>query len=369
MSPLDVLLPARAGFRPVVDLGSGAVVAVEPHAGREGSGDPVSRDLRAAAEAVRAADAAGTRLPLQIGVRAESLAFGDEVLEELHRGLTATGRRPREVILCVGGGFPPAQRPAVSAALRGLRRAGYLVALGGIGAAHAPLDLLVDVVPYLIRIDAELARRAGADPARAALVSAVVGLAQQIGAHVLAPGLAGEDQVLRMRELGVRLVQGPALAPPEWWPGMPVTVPVAAAEPPRPDNGLGPRVTEFTLPAVTMPDTASAGEVLDVLNAEASTTSIILVDERQRPRAAVDRTRFLLRLSGAYGHALHAHKPAVRLADAPRTVPRTVPAIAALRAAGREDDRVYDDLVVVDEVGRCLGIVRVADLIRGLAAR
>ena len=33
----------------------------------------------------------------------------------------------------------------------------------------------------------------------------------------------------------------------------------------------------------------------------------------------------------------------------------------------RKDERVYDDLVVVDEVGRCLGIVRVADLIRGLS--
>lgn len=51
----------------------------------------------------------------------------------------------------------------------------------------------------------------------------------------------------------------------------------------------------------------------------------------------------------------------------PRPVPRTVPAVAALRAAGREDGRVYDDLVVVDEVGRCFGIVRVADLIRSLS--
>jgi hypothetical protein len=75
----------------------------------------------------------------------------------------------------------------------------------------------------------------------------------------------------------------------------------------------------------------------------------------------------LLQLSGAYGHALHARRPAARLADPPRPVPRTVPAIAALRAAGAEDERVYDDLVVVDEVGRCLGIVRVADLIRAMS--
>ncbi|MBW8483297.1 EAL domain-containing protein [Actinomadura parmotrematis] len=369
MSALEVRLPARAAYRPVVDLGSGAVVAVEPQPEPDAlpGGDPAARDVQRAIDAAHAG--AATRLPLALGVRAETLAAGETALDALHRGLTGTGRRPRELLLCVGGGFAPAQRPAVSAGLRALRHAGYLVGIAGLGAAHAPLDLLVEGVPYLVRLDADLARRAVTDPGRTSLVTVLVDLAHRIGAHVLAPGLDHRDQVLRMRELGVRLVQGPALAPPEWQPGMPVSVPVAPPAPARADPGLGPRVAEYTLPAVTMPDTATADEVLEVLNAEAGTSSVVLVDGRQRPQATVDRTRFLLRLSGAYGHALHAHKPAARLADAPRPIPHTVPAIAALRAAGAEDDRVYDDLVVVDEVGRCLGIVRVADLIRGLAAR
>jgi CBS domain containing-hemolysin-like protein len=116
-----------------------------------------------------------------------------------------------------------------------------------------------------------------------------------------------------------------------------------------------------------MPETATADDVLTAFNAERGVTSVVLVDAHQRPRHTIDRTRFLLAVSGPYGHALHAHKPAARLADPPRLVPRTVPAIAALRAAGKEDERVYDDLVVTDEVGRCLGIVRVGDLIRSLS--
>ncbi|WP_246342693.1 EAL domain-containing protein [Actinomadura verrucosospora] len=375
MSATDVLVPARAVFHPVVDLSTGTVVAVEAHAGPPAASglppriDPVSEDLRRAADAARAAAGLRTPLPLQIGLRAETLAFGDPVLAELHQGFAEAGRRPQEVIICVTGGFPPAQREPVTAALAGLRRAGYPVALGGVGAAHAPLDLLADGASYLLKLDPALARRAPAEPRRSALVASLVELAHRLETHVLAPGLATGDQVLHLRGLGVRLVQGPALAPPEWRPGMPVTVPVAArgAPGPRERPDLGPRVSEFTLPGATMPDTATADEVLDALNTETGLTSIVLVDERQRPRAAVDRTRFLLRLSGAYGHALHAHRPAARLADQPRTVPRTVPAVAALRAAGQEEDRVYDDLVVVDELGRYLGIVRVADLIRGLA--
>ncbi|WP_246179063.1 EAL domain-containing protein [Actinomadura decatromicini] len=371
---IDALLPARAVFHPVVDLGTGTVVAVEAHAAPIGPSrvpmraDPASEDVRRAVEAARAGADLGSPLPIQIGLRAETLCQGEDVLAGLHRGLAETGRRPQEIILCVSGGFPPAVRPPLTAALGGLRRAGYLVGFAGLGAAHAPLDLLVDGACYLLKLDPDLARRAMSEPRRASLVDSLVQLAHRLETHVLAPRMTTREQVLRMRDAGVRLVQGPALAPPEWRPGMPIHIPVAApGEPARHDLGLGPRVSEFTLPAVTMPHTATAGEVLTALNSETGITSIVLVDERQRPRCTVDRTRFLLRLSGAYGHALHARRPAARLADPPRLVPRTVPAVAALRAAGREDDRVYDDLVVVDELGRCFGIVRVADLIRSLS--
>ena len=369
----DALLPARAVFHPVVDLGSGTVVAVEARALPSASGpvrfDPASEDVRRAVEAAVAAAGLGTPLPLQIGLRAETLAAGDDLLAELHRGLAGTGRRPQEIIICATGGFPPPLLPSVAAALSGLRRTGHLVALAGLGAFHAPLGLLADGAFYLLELDPELAGRAVSDPRRAALVAGLVELAHRLETHLLAPRMTTREQVLHMRDAGVRLVEGPALAPSDWRPGMPVTIPVAApGEPaPREHPDLGPRVSEFMLPAVTMPDTATAGEVLDALNAESGITSVVLVDDRQRPRYAVDRTRFLLGLSGAYGHALHARRPAARLAAPPRPVPRTVPAIAALRAAGREDERVYDDLVVVDEVGRCLGIVRVADLIRGLS--
>jgi hypothetical protein len=215
----------------------------------------------------------------------------------------------------------------------------------------------------VLTLDPELSRRASADSRRAALVDGLVSMSRRTGGHVLAPGIVDEDQLTKLRGLGVRLAQGPLLAPPDWRPGVPVSVHLG----PREADRLGPRVTEFMLPATVMPDNATADVVFAAFNAEPNTTSVVLVDPGQRPRYTVDRTRFLLKFAGAYGHALHAHKPANRLADAPRPVPRTVPAIAALRAAGDDAARVYDDLVVVDEVGRCMGIARVGDLIRSLS--
>ena len=370
----DLAHPASVVLQPVVDLDSGSVIAVETHAhpvpGMPARVDPAEEDLRRALLGARTLADHASRLPLQIMLRAETVADGTDTLLRLHQGLMDIGRRPNEILMCLTGGFAPARRPAVSAALRDLRTAGYLVGFAGLGTSHAPLDLLIDGTPYLVKLDPELARRASSDSKSSALVEALVGLARRVGTHVLAPGLATEEQVIHLRRLGVRLVQGPLLAAADWHPRMGVTVPVVPRESGqehRPDTGLGPRVTEFTLPAVTMAQTVSADEVLVTLNAERGTSSIVLVDDRQRPKYSIDRTRFLLALSGAYGHALHGHKPAFRLADPPRLVPKTVPAIAALRAAGAENDRVYDDLVVVDELGRCLGIVRVGDLIRSLS--
>jgi hypothetical protein len=165
--------------------------------------------------------------------------------------------------------------------------------------------------------------------------------------------VTSEEHLARLRSMRVRLAQGPLLTPAGWRPamGVKVHIPLPPEEPsirPRAGESLGPRVSELVLPAVTMPLTVTADRVLTVLtvlNADRGTTSIVLVDEQLRPRHTIDRTRFLLAISGAYGHALHAQKPAARLADPPRLVPRTVPAIAALRAAGEATERVYDDLV------------------------
>jgi len=44
------------------------------------------------------------------------------------------------------------------------------------------------------------------------------------------------------------------------------------------------------LPAVTMRHTVTADGVLTVLNSERGTTSIVLVDELQRPRFSINRT-------------------------------------------------------------------------------
>jgi EAL domain-containing protein (putative c-di-GMP-specific phosphodiesterase class I) len=357
----DVPPSAHVTFHPIVDLDAGTVVAVAPSVPGPPVLDP-DLDVDCAVLAARSLSRRETLLPILLVLRMGTLACG-RPMERLHRTLASLGRRPGGVILGVTGDLGGVSLDEAAARLGGIRSGGYLLA---VEAGDLPTRFVADIAPTILMLTPEVTRRATADPRRSAIAEALVALGRRIGGHVLAPGVVSDDQLTHLRRRGVRLAQGPLLASPQWLPGVPVNVPVGSRDVER--DRLGPRVTEFMMPATVMPDTATADEVLSVFNAEPTTSSIVLVDQAQRPRHTVDRTRYLLRLAGAYGHALHAHKPAARLADAPRPVPRTVPAIAALRAAGDDAERVYEDLVVIDEVGRCLGIARVGDLIRSLSA-
>jgi EAL domain-containing protein (putative c-di-GMP-specific phosphodiesterase class I) len=349
----------QIAFQPIIDLDTGTVVAVSAPAPM-GHISELESDVDRAILAAHATSQRETLLPLHVFLRAQTLT-DDRSMDHLHRTLTGLGRRPGGVIVSVSGLFGAMPLAEAAGRLGRLRAIGYLIGIERV--EDLPSRFVAELAPSVLTLDPELSRRASADPRRAALVDGLVSMGRRTGGHVLAPGIVDEEQLTKLRGLGVRLAQGPLLAPPDWRPGIPVNVHLG----PRETDRLGPRVTEFMLPATVMPENATAEAVFAAFNAEPNTTSVVLVDPAQRPRYTVDRTRFLLKFAGAYGHALHAHKPANRLADQPRTVPRTVPAIAALRAAGDDAARVYDDLVVTDEVGRCMGIARVGDLIRSLS--
>ncbi|MDP9867398.1 MULTISPECIES: EAL domain-containing protein [Streptosporangium] len=348
---------ATVDITPIVDLDTGGVIALQAVGDHHGSVASLAGTLLGAARSE-------LLLPLVLGLPAEAVIGGSAALAPLHEALRVSGRRPREVILMLRGGFSETERRALITGLDGLRAIGYLIAVGDLGAGHIPMDLLTDAMPYLAVLSPELIARVPGDPRRTALAEALAGLARQVGAHVLAPGVAEEAQLATVRGWGVRLAQGPLLVPgPSGRVHVPL--PVLTREPER--ALLGPRVQEFLLPAVTLPHEATAEEVVRAFGGEPSITSVILVDEYQRPKGSLDRSRFLLSIASRFGHALHGKKPAGRLADSVRAVPKTTPAVAAMQVAGRDAERVYDDLVVVDEVGRCMGIVRVADLIRQMA--
>lgn len=330
---------------PVVDLDTGAVLAYP--AALDASGH-----LRAAP------------LPMMLDLPMRVALAGAGAMAPLHDALRRAGRHPREAILLLHGPCAESDRPVLRVVLEALRNHGYLVGFGGAGGQSAPLDLIADAAPYLVGLAPDVVARAPLDHRATAVVRAVASLARGVGAHVLAPGVTTEAELAAVRAQGARLAHGPLLAP---GPDGRIRVPLPPPAESPATVTLGPRVQELLLPAVTLPVAAKAEEAVEAFGHEPTITSVILVDEYQRPEGSLDRSRFLLSIASRYGHALHGSKPARRLADAPRTVPKTTLAVAAMQVAGRDGLRVYDDLVVTDELNRCLGIVRVSDLIRQVA--
>ncbi|MFJ9759432.1 EAL domain-containing protein [Streptomyces sp. NPDC101149] len=355
----------RFAFQPVVNLTTGGVAALEILA-RPESGDVLAQarrdpelDGNLAALAVSAAARRETLLPLHVNVFAATLADLAD-LAALRDAVHKAGRMPWEVTVDIVPPYTHVPHRALLEAVAVLRGEGFGVSADGVGDGDIPLRLLSDMEPDLVKLDVSLLTRSAA-------VRAMRTLCEQLGALLSVEGVETELQCAAVRAAGAHLAQGDLFAPPSRLPAADVYVPAlpaTATATPR----TGPSVRQFVRPAALLPATASAGQVRALLNGSPDVSGVVLVDRAGIPVRSVHRSRFLLSMSGRYGHALYADRPAVKLGDPPRTVGIDATAWEVLDVvADGGRDRTSDDVTVVDRAGRCVGVVRLADLVRTLA--
>ncbi|MGW3099824.1 EAL domain-containing protein [Streptomyces sp. NPDC001102] len=356
----------RFAFQPVVNLATGGVAGLEILA-RPETGDVLAEarrdpelDGRLAVLAVRAAARRETLLPLHVNVFAGTLAdLGG--LTPLHDAVRAVGRLPWEVTVDIGPPYTHVPQRALLEAVGVLRAQGFRISADGVGDGDVPLRLLADLAPDLVKLDASLLTRPAA-------TRAMRTLCEQLGALLSVEGVETELQCAAAVSAGAQLAQGALFAPPARLPAADVYVPPRSPGDMAPSSRSGPSVREFVRPAALLPATASAGQVRALLTGSPDVSGVLLVDAQGVPVRSVHRSRFLLSMSGRYGHALYADRPAARLGDPPRTVGVDATAwevLDVLAVGGRE--RTSDDVAVVDSFGRCVGVVRLADLVRALA--
>ncbi|MFF8596336.1 EAL domain-containing protein [Streptomyces sp. NPDC015220] len=355
----------RFAFQPVVNLATGGVTALEVLA-RPETGDVLAEarrdpglDARLAVSALRAAARAETLLPLHLNVFAGTLAdLGG--LGPLHDAVRAVGRLPWEVTIDVVPPYTHVPQRALMEAVAVVRGQGFRIGADGVGDGDVPLRLLTDLAPDLMKLDASLL-------ARPAAVRAMRTLCEQLGALLAVEGVETERQCAVALSAGAQLAQGELFAPPARLPAADVYVPPRAPET-VPTPRSGPSVREFLRPAALLPADVPAGRVRALLTGSPDVSGVLLVDARGTPLRSLQRSRFLLLMSGRFGHALYADRPAARLGDPPRTVPLDASAwevLDVVATGGR--DRTSDDVAVVDRHGRCVGVVRPDDLVRALA--
>jgi hypothetical protein len=116
------------------------------------------------------------------------------------------------------------------------------------------------------------------------------------------------------------------------------------------------------------PTDTTADDVRTALANDPTASCVVLLGDAGRPKWTIDRNRFLLAVTGPYGHALHARRTAARLADKPRVIPVGATVFDLLDVlSGSARSRSNDDVVVVDAAFRCLGVH--TGLRRGLRAQ
>jgi PAS domain S-box-containing protein len=102
----------------------------------------------------------------------------------------------------------------VNGALTPLRERGLQVAVDDTGAGYASFTHVLRLRPDIIKLDRSLLTGLPADPARRALVTAIVLLGLELDARLVAEGVETPEELRAVTDLGVDLAQGYHLARP-----------------------------------------------------------------------------------------------------------------------------------------------------------
>lgn len=243
------------------------------------------------------------------------------------------------------GGDDPA---AFVAALDRWRAAGARVAVDDAGAGHSGLQKILAIRPDILKLDASLVCGIDADEAKVALVEMFGTFASRIDAWLLAEGVETGAEARRLAALGVPLAQGRFFAgPAEGW--APVGDHVRALRPAGRPTTAPLRALVEDAPCV--PDGARAAA--DPAAFATPPGVVVVVDGHGGPVAL---------LTGPAGDTDGEKVPPLRVNE------RTSLAEVAHRVATRRPPDTATPVVVHDDVGRYVGVIAVARLLRALAA-
>ena len=220
-------------FQPIVDLGSGEVVAAEAlarwHHPEHGDLTPMqfletierSGQLPAFADAVleqslTAADAwreAGFDIPVAVNVSPRSLLDPD-FPEAVRSRLGNHGVPSDRLVLELAETLTISQLEVVERALVELRDAGVRLVLDDFGAGVSPLSVLSRIPVHQLKIGREFVAAVETSTEAAAVIRSTVDLARSMHLTVIADGVESEPQRAALWELGCVAGQGHLFARP-----------------------------------------------------------------------------------------------------------------------------------------------------------
>jgi EAL domain-containing protein (putative c-di-GMP-specific phosphodiesterase class I) len=215
-------------LQPVVDMTTGAVVSQEaltrfPEA-RDGGPAALFADaaavglgpeleLLAARRALEAARRLPPEMPVAVNLSAGALlrpAVVDLLLDHRDAGIAVELTEHERID----------DYTAVVATTEALRRAGIRLAVDDAGAGYASMRHILRLRPDVIKLDIALVAGVHTDPAKQAMLSAMVAFAADTGADLVAEGIEEPEERDALLARGIRYGQGYLLGPPAPPPGL-----------------------------------------------------------------------------------------------------------------------------------------------------
>ncbi|MGW6912204.1 putative bifunctional diguanylate cyclase/phosphodiesterase [Kitasatospora sp. NPDC054939] len=250
--------------QPVVDLATGVVTTVEAQARWRSAqgmlltpaeflrsadhGDAATRFTRwlvheAVAAAVRRGSPAGPRatpVPVSVRLSADRLC-APGMHETITAALRDSGLPPAHLVIEVARMGPDALADELGRRLAALRRLGVSTAVAGFGAGGGSLGTLARMPFDSLKLDRTLVQDLAESALSRTLAAHALRLARDLGLAAAAEGVDLPRQVSVLQELGCRLAQGSAFAPPLDEPRLRRALARRAYPLPRPLGGVSAR--------------------------------------------------------------------------------------------------------------------------------
>jgi sensor c-di-GMP phosphodiesterase-like protein len=164
---------------------------------------------------VEAGPAIGRRPGLKISFNFAGKLFGDEaIVNDVRKIFSKSPIKLSQVVLEVTERDPIenlTQARQVIAALQGL---GVRIAIDDVGTGHSGLSYMLKLGVDIIKIDKMFVDAIGTDRNSTTIVETLVDLAHNMRMDVVAEGVENFEQVMHLREVGIRSAQGYVFAPP-----------------------------------------------------------------------------------------------------------------------------------------------------------
>jgi sensor c-di-GMP phosphodiesterase-like protein len=169
--------------------------------------------MRSARDAVGAAY--GSRPKLTLGFNVAAAHFSDEtIVRDVQDIFAPSPIRLTQIVLELTERQPLENLTEVRRIIAALQGLGIVIAIDDVGTGHSGLSYMLKLGVDCIKIDKMFVDAIGTDSNSATIIETLIDLARNMRMDIVAEGVESFEQVVALRELGIRAAQGYVFAPP-----------------------------------------------------------------------------------------------------------------------------------------------------------